>query len=327
MKRCYRIDIHNHIVPKFYVEELRNMGIVTSFGLPFPEWSVDQHLEVMDRNRIAAAVTSITTPGVYFTGAEQSRSLARRCNEYSARNVADHPTRFGGFASLPLPDVDGALEETAYAFDTLGLDGIVLMSNVKGVYPGDARYRAIFEELNRRSAVVYIHPNDPPGKRIPKAVRFYLDTALETTRSVMSLLYGGIFESYPDVRFILSHTGGITPALAHRIAVGRHQKDAPEGRDRGSPTTFVAPEAVQQDLELIARLYVDTITPSEGIAYRTAQKLVGIDHMLLGTDYALMPRHLVPRVIGKVTRRFPDEALRKIERSNALALFPRMEAV
>jgi predicted TIM-barrel fold metal-dependent hydrolase len=326
MKKCYRIDIHNHIVPKFYVKELERLGIVTSFGLPFPEWTVDQHLEVMDRNRIAAAVSSITTPGVYITDGEHARGLARRCNEFSARMIADHPTRLGGFASLPLPDVDGSLEETAYAYDVLGLDGVVLMSNVTGIYPGDRRYRALFEELNRRSAVVYIHPNDPPGERIPRSVRFYLDTALETTRSVMSLLYGGVLGAFPKVRFILSHTGGMTPALAHRIAVGRHQKDGLNGRDRGSPAAGTSSEAVKRDLNLLAGLYVDSITPSEGIAYRAAEQLCGIDHILLGTDYALMPRSLVPKVIAKVRRGFTTEAVQKIERSNAIALFPRLEA-
>jgi aminocarboxymuconate-semialdehyde decarboxylase len=281
----------------------------------------------MDRNRIAAAVTSITTPGVYITDEEQARKLSRRCNEFSARMIADHPTRFGGFASLPLPDVDGSLKETAYAYDVLGLDGVVLMSNANGTYPGDKCCRALFEELDRRSAVVYIHPHDPPGERIPRNVRFYVDTALETSRSVMSLLHGGVLESFPNIRFILSHTGGMTAALAHRIAVGRHQEDAQDVLDRGSPTKSAPPESVKHHLQLLAQLYVDSITPSEGVAYRTAELLVGINHILLGTDYALMPRLLVPRVIAKVKRGFPAEAVRMIERSNALALFPRLEAL
>jgi len=324
MRTCHRVDIHNHIVPRFYVDELASHGIVTSFGLPFPEWTVERHLEVMDRNRIAVAMTSITTPGVSITGADQARRLARRCNEFSARIVGAHPARLGGFASLPLPDVNGALEEATYAYDTLAMDGIVLMSNVRGIYPGDHRNRELFEELDRRGAVIYIHPNDPPGERIPEGVRFYLDTALETTRAVMSLLYGGVLETFPNLRFILSHTGGMTPVLAHRIAVGRHQQETDDCRDRGCPSGPV-PAVVQRDMKLLSGLYVDSITPSEGVAYRAAEDMVGTDHILLGTDYALMPTHLVPRVIAKIARNFSAGAVRKIESANARALFPRLE--
>src|SRR5262245_26617496 len=115
----------------------------------------------MDRNGIATAISSVAAPGVYFGDAAAARALARRCNEYSARLVSDHPHRFGAFAVLPLPDVDAAVEELAYALDTLQLDGVVLLASIGDRYLGDPGFDAVFTELNRRRAVVFIHPTIP----------------------------------------------------------------------------------------------------------------------------------------------------------------------
>ena len=150
------IDVHHHILPSFYVAALEGIGITTSFGLPFPKWSPEEAIEVMDKNSIATAITSISTPGVYFKESSFSRDLARRCNEYSAQLMREYPDRFGAFASLPLPDVEGALNELEYAIDELNLDGVVLMSNVEGHYLGDPAYEELFAELNRRKLVVFI---------------------------------------------------------------------------------------------------------------------------------------------------------------------------
>src|SRR5262249_25467420 len=123
MTETHRIDVHHHILPREYLASLARMGISAGGGIPSPAWSREEALGVMDRRGIQAAVASISAPGVHFGAAAAARDLARRCNEISARLIADHPTRFGGFAILPLPDVDGAMRELEHALDTLGLDG------------------------------------------------------------------------------------------------------------------------------------------------------------------------------------------------------------
>src|SRR5262245_48069275 len=129
----HRIDVHHHILPAEYVSALAGIGITGGGGVPFPSWSADAALGLMDRHGIQAAITSISSPGVHFGDAAAARDLARRCNEISARLVGDHPTRFGGFATLPLPDVEGALRELEHALDILRLDGVVtLASNAAG---------------------------------------------------------------------------------------------------------------------------------------------------------------------------------------------------
>lgn len=163
-----RIDVHHHILPPVYMDALRATGFDRYGGIRFPAWRPEDSLEVMDRHGIAAAVVSVSTPGVAFGGdPAAARALARACNEWAAELVAAHPGRFGAFACLPLPDVDGALAEAAHALDTLGLDGVVLLASNGGRYLGDAVFEPLFEELNRRRAVAFLHPTTPPGAPLP----------------------------------------------------------------------------------------------------------------------------------------------------------------
>jgi len=166
----HRIDVHHHIVPREYVEALADVGIETPGRFPFPDWSPEAALELMDRNGVAMAITSISAPGVYFGDVAFARDLARRCNEISARLVSEHPKRFGAFATLPLPDVDAALHELEYALDTLRLDGVALLTSIGSKYLGDPAFEPLFDEIDRRNVVVYTHPNIPPGFDVPELV-------------------------------------------------------------------------------------------------------------------------------------------------------------
>jgi predicted TIM-barrel fold metal-dependent hydrolase len=144
----HRIDVHHHIIPPVYLEAMRRVGIADPIpGVDYPAWDVQTTLAVMDRQGIATALVSISEPGVSFGNVALARDLARQINEFSARLVADHPQRFGAFAVLPLPDVEAALRELAYALDTLKLDGIGLLTNYRGTYLGDAALDALFAEL------------------------------------------------------------------------------------------------------------------------------------------------------------------------------------
>ena len=178
-------------------------------------------LSVMETEGIATSVLSFTSPGIWFGDIDQTKALARQCNEFLSRLAADHPGRFGGFAFLPLPDIDAALSETAYALDELKLDGITLLTSVDDKYIGHPYFEPLYAELNRRRAVVFIHPCYPPGTEadgwdIP---RMLIDYPFETTRVAINLIFQGVMARYPDIRFILSHSGGTLPFLAHRVSV------------------------------------------------------------------------------------------------------------
>ena len=173
----------------------------------------------MDRTGTATAVLSISTPGVWFGDLEAARQMARLCNEYATDMAQKHRARYGLFAAMPMPDVDGTLAEIAYALDTLKADGIGLMTSYGDVWPGDKRFAPVYEELNRRKALVYFHPLAPNccGTLIPGVPQAMLEYPQDTARAVVSLFYGGVFARYPDIRFLFSHAGASIPVLAGRM--------------------------------------------------------------------------------------------------------------
>jgi predicted TIM-barrel fold metal-dependent hydrolase len=321
----YRIDVHHHVLPKFYLATLEKVSTLTMFGVVLPDWSLEAHLEVMDKNKIAVGIASIPA-GIYFESDAFARDLARRCNEFLAKMRSQHPTRFGAFAVLPVPDVDGALREASYALDTLKLDGVVMLSNVAGHYVGDPENDALFAELNRRSTVVYIHPGDPPDKGIPASILFPIDTALETVRAAMSLLYSGVFERYPKVEFIFSHCGGITPYLAHRMARGRTWVRGEGGADPGLLDEAPDGAGAAKAVGLLQRQYYDSMTANGANGLRTLQAFVDPSHILLGTDHAILPSKYQPLKMRELERYkgFDDATRLGVERGNALRLFPRL---
>lgn len=162
-----RIDTHQHVLPPEYVAWLTAHGTRDAGGRALPDWSVEQALTLMDEAGIATGILSVSTPGVHLGDDGEARAQARATNEFCAALVKERPDRFGFFASLPLPDVEGALAEAAHAFDALSADGVVLLANVRGTYLGDAAFDPLFDALNRRAAVVFIHPSQLPGPAVP----------------------------------------------------------------------------------------------------------------------------------------------------------------
>lgn len=153
----FTVDTHHHILPDFFWQATEGDDPVG--GIAPPPWSRASALSFLDDAGIDVAITSISTPGVHTGDDAAARLPARRCNELAADMIRDRPDPFAGFACLPLPDVDGALAELAYALDDLGLDGVLLFSNARGTYLGDPRFSPLFDELQRRAAVVFVHPN------------------------------------------------------------------------------------------------------------------------------------------------------------------------
>jgi predicted TIM-barrel fold metal-dependent hydrolase len=324
----YRIDVHHHVLPRFFVETLERVGNLTSFGVLLSDWSLETHLAVMDKVKIAVGMASIPA-GFHYESDTVARDLARQSNEYLASLCRDHPSRFGAFAALPLPDVEGALKEAEYALDTLKLDGVVMVSNVAGHYVGDPENDELFAELERRSTVVYLHPGDPPDKGIPPSILFPIDMALETVRAAMSLLYGGVFERYPKVRFVFSHCGGITPYLAHRMVRGRRWVRGEGGPDPGMLDDAPDGAGAARAIDLLQRQYYDSMSANAANGLRTLQAFAGPSHILFGSDHAALPAMYQPLKMRELMRYkgFDDATRMDVERRNALRLFPRLVEV
>ncbi|MFI9342069.1 amidohydrolase family protein [Streptomyces sp. NPDC052773] len=311
------IDVHAHFVTDSYVRQARAAGHELPDGVPaWPTWSARTHLELMDRAGIETAILSVSSPGVYFGDADAARALAREVNEDGARIVAEHPGRFGLFASLPVPDVEGALAEIAYAFDVLGADGVVLETNTHGVYLGDPRLEPVFAELDRRAAVVFLHPTSPVcwersalGRPRPM-VEFVFDTA----RTVTDLLFAGTLNRCPDLKVIVPHCGGALPVLADRIN-GFMRLFMPGDQE--------APDAVAQ----LRRLHYDLAGPAFPRQVPALLRLAAPERLLYGSDYCWTPAPAAEAHAASFdTRPSPVDGTtwRSLTTANAHALLPRL---
>jgi 6-methylsalicylate decarboxylase len=210
------IDVHQHVIPDFYRSALARVGILGSGENPWPQWSMARTLELMDENGIAGLMISIASPGVYFGDVEFTRGLTRACNEALARMVGERPTRFGAMGFVPLPDGAAAAREVDYALDVLKLDGINLLTHTGDRYLGHPEEDDLYAALDRRRAVVFVHPVRPmPPVDYPAG---YTELVFDTTRAIANLLCTGTLAKYPNIRFIMSHMGGVTPSLLFRLS-------------------------------------------------------------------------------------------------------------
>ena len=235
-----RIDMHAHVLPPAYRAGLGD-------GFPLPPASLDQLTAMMERYAIDAAVISTGPPGAFLGDQARANELARTANEEIASIVRGAPQTFAGLALLPLPDVDAALAELAHALDTLGLDGVMLLSNTAGTYLGDPAWEPLYAELDRRGAYVFVHPGFPPGGApLAQHPVWLYEFTFETTRAIAQLIYSGTFERHPSIRFQFAHLGGAAPFLAHRIASLEERE--PE----------LASRAPAGALEYLSRQYYDT---------------------------------------------------------------------
>ncbi len=309
---AHRIDVHHHILPPRWVLEAGDdrIGPLIVSGKT-PVWNPALSVEMMDRHGIEKAVTSISCPGLWFDNPQQTRDLARHCNEYAAQMRSDFRGRFGVFAALPLPDVDGSLKEIEYALDVLKADGFGLMTNYGNRYPGDPAFAPVFDELNRRKAVVFFHPNVAScctclGEIPPATLEFPFDT----TRCITSLLYSGTLARCQDIKFIFSHAGGALPFLAERIS-----RLAVRPEFKAKVPNGVIPE--------FQRLYYDTALSANQYAFKSLLQLVSIKNVLFGSDYPFAPEPTTAATVkGLAELGLSESDLRDIERDNALRLLP-----
>ncbi|PPR09290.1 MAG: hypothetical protein CFH41_02601 [Alphaproteobacteria bacterium MarineAlpha11_Bin1] len=309
-----RIDVHHHVLPEFYIEAQKSAGITSTAYRGFPEWTPQHSLDVMDNEAISTSILSFTSPGIWFGDIEQTKSLAQRCNDYLGALAQHHPGRFGGFGFLPLPDIDSAISECGRALDDLALDGITLLTSIDDKYIGHPDFEPLYEELNRRKAVVFIHPCYPPGTEasgwdIP---RMLIDYPFETTRVAVNLILKGVVQRYPHIKFILSHSGGTLPFLAHRIAI--FDKDMPfrENYPEGAMSYF-------------RKFWFDTALSGNAIPLTGLIGIADKSRILFGTDYPYISAEKVTIESSGLDAWDGISEAEKgaINRDNAAALFPK----
>jgi predicted TIM-barrel fold metal-dependent hydrolase len=276
-------------------------------------WTPAQSIEDMDRGAVAAAVISITNPGLWFGDRAATNRVARECNDYAAKLVQERPNRFGFFASMPLPDVDATLKEIAYAYDTLKADGVGLFTSYGDTWLGNPAYRPVMEELNRRNAVVAVHPtaanccrdlNYAPGVQ-PSSMEYGTDT----TRAITGICFSGDAVRFPNIRWIWSHAGGSMPFLAGRI----------DGASRNFKEQL--PNGLMSELK---KFYYDVAGAANVGAMASLKQLVNADKIMFGTDF---PPGGNSREVAQTLRElkmFAESDLRAIERDNAIKLLPRL---
>src|SRR5258706_14003537 len=312
--RSLTIDTHHHILPDFFWQETENAHAPVG-GLAPLRWSKEATLSFMDDAGIDVAVLSVSTPGVHTGDRTKAWTLARRFNEFAAELVGTKPDRFSSFACIPLPDVDASLEELSYAMDVLGLDGCVLFTNSNGVYLGDAVLEPVFEELERRQAVVFVHPNPSPDAvahslGLPDNV---LDFPTDTNRAVAQMHYTNRFARTPHVKYIFSHAGGSIPYLAARFAIIDEMDFIAGAEERGSAD------------DMFRRMHWDTALAASDPVFRMLRDVVGIDQVLYGTDFPYLRRDLAVRSKQQILQSSTVNAVeqRAVLGGNASRLLPR----
>lgn len=327
----FRIDVHCHHIPDFYRTSLADNGIVTAGGIPLPPWSPSLAVEFMNNYGIQVQVVSISEPGVYYLPTAAARqSMAMQINDYTTSTLlnSSDPTlagRFGGFAVLPLgnpqdpQDMLNASAEATRALTTLRMDGIGLYSNYHGIYLGDPSLEPLMATLNALGAMVFVHPVTPsayPNLNLPT---FLYEFPFDTTRAVINMLYHGIFQRYPNIRWLLAHAGGTVPFIAYRASL------------------LTLYPAIAQNLGLsgldnqnaaFASLFYDTALSPAPSAMQSVRQVTNVSHIMFATDWPFSaPLFVVPGdPAPQLSSTFNSTELSMVDRGNALAQLPTLKA-
>jgi len=265
-----RIDVHTHLIPPFWAEELVSHGGDPS-GWGAPVWSPDQLLRFMDEEGIALSVLSLTAPGVEgWQGADRA-AMTKRVNDYGANLVLENPDRFGYFSTVALPDVDVAIAEVQRSYDVLHVDGITLHSNYEGIYLSDSRFDPLWEELEKRAATIFLHPTRPPMMPVlPGAPSPFADYPADTTRCALDMVLKGHRRRFPSTKVILSHGGGYLPFAASRFS----ELAASLNTDRSAEELMADMQSFYFDTALVAPSGIPSLIAS-----------VPLSQIVFGTDY------------------------------------------
>ncbi|HKT19757.1 MAG TPA: amidohydrolase family protein [Stellaceae bacterium] len=263
------IDVHHHIAPAAYLRE-SGEGV----GRALKTWSLAKSIEDLEEGGIATAILSVTQLSKHINNDAQRRSLARACNDEAARIVADHPGRFGMFAVLPLPDIEGSLKEIEYGLDRLKADGVGMYTCYHDKWLGDPLFDPVFAELDRRKAVIYVHPSIPDCCRnlVPGVADAAIEFGTDTTRAITRMVFSGASRRFPNLRIIWSHAGGTMPYLIERFVRMAQQREFAKLLPQG-----FMPEA--------RRFFYDTAQVANHTTLACAREVVPNRHFVFGSDF------------------------------------------
>jgi predicted TIM-barrel fold metal-dependent hydrolase len=311
------IDVHAHYLPPSYRAALERAGIEHPDGMPaVPAWTESSAIALMDEVGIGAALISISSPGLHFAPLRERAELARAVNEEGADACRAHPARLGLLASLPLPDVDASLHEIEQASEVLSADGFSMLTNYDGVYVGDPRFEPVMEELNRRGALVALHPTSPPGVQALACGRPapMIEFPFDTTRAVANLILSGTLLRHPRIRVLVPHVGSALTVLADRLQGFIRAFDGPDAAD-----VFGA----------LGGLWFDVTGDAFPNALAALLRIAPPDRVLYGSDLPFGPPAHVMRAAEQLlsTDLLDARARRALLRDNALCLVPRLDAV
>jgi predicted TIM-barrel fold metal-dependent hydrolase len=341
-----RIDVHHHFTPPAYLEYTKiyngpgvaagrgagrgaptpAAGRGAAQGSAFPGWTLEEDLDDMDKNGTATAILSLTLPGLWFGPQGATRKVVRQSNEFAAKLAADHKGRFGSFASIYPPDTEGALRELEYALDTLKADGIGLYSDYRDKWLGHESFNPVYEELNRRKSVVYVHPIEAACcmNLVPDVGDTIIEYGGDTTRTIASLIFSGSSTKYPDIRWIFSHAGGMMPYVIERFLTGTTAELIPGviTKGQGNNPPAKVPNGVLHELQ---KMYYDTAQASNPVAMRALRTVVPVTQIVYGTDYWYRTAGETGK--GLTTNQvFSATELKMIDRGNVERILPRYKS-
>ncbi len=306
-----RIDTHFHMLPPFWTEALIKKVGKPTWGVP--DWSFETAMAVMDRLQTGTAMISLATPSVSVWEGQEQLDITKRVNDFGLDLVARANGRLGYFATLPMPNVEYTVAEIGRAYDDYQADGVILISSYKGVYLGDKSFDAVWAELNKHKAVVFIHPGIPELKPLEGVPQPTVDFPMDTTRCALSLVTGGVLERYPDVKIILSHAGGFLPFAALRFAVLLHD--------------YTLKQTSEEDITKLLKLFYFDTALSSPDALPSLMSFAAPGHVIFGSDNPYISADQQAMFTSEQDKwtGFTTEQLHQVNRGNAEVLFPRLK--
>ena len=307
-----RIDTHFHMLPQFWTDALVKKVGKPTWGVP--DWTFESAIAVMDRLQTATGIISLATPSVSVWQGQEQLDITRRINDFGLDLVARANGRLGYFATLPMPSVEPTVAEIGRAYDDYHADGVILLSSYKGVYLGDKLFDPVWAELNKRKAVIFIHPGIPDLKPLEGVPQPTVDFPMDSTRCALSLVTGGVLEKYPEVKIILSHAGGFLPFAALRFGVLLHDYTLKQ-------------KSVDDIVKLLKLFYFDTALSSPD-ALPSLMNFAAPGHVIFGSDnpYIDADQQAMFTQAQDGWQGFTADQLHQVNRANAEVLFPRLKA-
>ncbi|KAJ5706107.1 hypothetical protein N7536_001796 [Penicillium majusculum] len=317
----YKIDVHSHVVPSIWREELISAGYpvkndtLYTDGFPVSDWTLDSHITTMNSLGVNYSTISVSAPGVFFLKeAKKAKSLARRVNLLLHNYTRTYPTRLGALCLLPLPYVDEAVEELKFCLDTLGFVGVGLYTNANGTYLGDKSLDPVFSALDKRNASVFVHPASPECTSVANGWPIPMtEYPFDTVRAIENMLLTGQRAQYPDIKMIFAHGGGAIPFLATRIA-------------GMASLPWLGGLPVPESLAQLAGYYFDTAASTSAIQLAALKSFIGTDQIVVGTDYPYVPASQASAGLSAIqgNGNFTTVEMGQINNLNALTIFPRI---